>query len=142
MAAAKALEELLIQTRPVGPSTKVKIQSIDERVQYLYSVEEYSKAMELVRKGETSRILEFERGDADLFPKKRGTMIEPSLWAQMGEEIIPNTIGEQEVHNAIKVAQTRSAAGASGISFDHLKKVARKGGFIEKFANFCNALLE
>ena len=32
MVAAKALEELLIQTRPIGPSSKVKIQSIDERV--------------------------------------------------------------------------------------------------------------
>jgi len=99
--------------------------------------------MDALRKDGKAEILPFMEEDKALFPEKsRPIFVEEVYKTPFGAEIIPSDITADDVTNAVKSLNTSSAAGKCGLSFDHIKYVARKSNFAEKFACFCNMMLK
>lgn len=65
---ALRMEEMLIQFKPIGRNGGHEDQSMERQVLWLFEHQEYSKAMDAVRRNKPVEMLTFEPADLKLFP--------------------------------------------------------------------------
>lgn len=135
-------QNLLVQTAPVQYKHGNSETPINQKVKTLCNYFEFGKAMNVVRRGETFKAIEFEPDkDRSLFPKDKSVLIS-EFFNPFGEAIIPEDFTQDDVKTAIKTLSVSSAPGPSGISFSHLKLLKEKGAFATNFAAFANKLFK
>lgn len=133
----QALLDLLNQTAPMLHKQGKSDTPLKDKVRILCNYYEFGKAMNIIRRGETYKAVDFEPDkDQALFPEDK--MVLDTIYdEEVGQAIIPDDYTSEDVKSAIKCLSVSSAPGFSGISFSHLKLLKEKGAFATNFAAFC-----
>lgn len=137
----QVMQDLHAQIAPMIHRKGKSDTPLKDKVRILCNFYEFGKAMNIVRKGETFRAIDFEPEDQALFPDDK--MVLDTIYdEEYGQAIIPDDFTPEEVKSAIKCLSVSSAPGYSGISFSHLKLLKEKGAFATNFAAFANKLIK